>query len=318
MGAKWRIGDGQSIRVFKDNWILDASGGRVISTTWARDADIKVAELIDSGSGCWKSREIDECLVPFDAQRIKAIPLCITPQLDLFYWALEKNGAYSVKSGYRALCEEARNEEASGSSSDSLPTKTHLVKRRVLMDPICHLCNRAEEDTHHALWGCEAIRRVWDRDFHWANQFEAAQGSFQDLVVLVMTKPRIREVFATTAWFIWSHRKKTRLQERTVPLSGIRESVSSFMQLAMFTESEEAGLGVVERDSNGLVVAAMAEKIKQPHSVECLEMLAARRAMIFVKEIGLQKSHFESDWEVVIKGLQKAGMEFSAINWAFG
>ncbi|KAK7826945.1 hypothetical protein CFP56_031605 [Quercus suber] len=99
------------------------------------------------------------------------------------------------------------------------------------MDPICHLCNRAEEDTHHALWGCEAIRRVWDRDFHWANQFEAAQGSFQDLVVLVMTKPRIREVFATTAWFIWSHRKKTRLQERTVPLSGIRESVSSFMQL---------------------------------------------------------------------------------------
>ncbi|KAK7826948.1 hypothetical protein CFP56_031606 [Quercus suber] len=76
-----------------------------------------VAELIDSGSGCWKSREIDECLVPFDAQRIKAIPLCITPQLDLFYWALEKNGAYSVKSGYRALCEEARNEEASGSSS---------------------------------------------------------------------------------------------------------------------------------------------------------------------------------------------------------
>ena len=124
--------------------------------------------------------------MPFDAQRIKAIPLCNTPQPDLLYWTTEKNGVYSVKSGYRALCEEARNEEASGSSSvlstgfwssiwklkvpgkvkhfmwkacsDCLPTKTRLVKRRVLTNPICHLCNRAEEDTHHALWGCEAIK----------------------------------------------------------------------------------------------------------------------------------------------------------------
>ena len=161
-----------------------------------------------------------------------------------------------------------------------------------------------------------------------------------------MTKPRIREVFATTAWFIWSHRNKTRLQERTVPLSGIREAVCQFMQPysfgrvhpascklvrqckwqppnpgeyktnfdgAMFTESDEAGLGVVVRDSNGLVVAAMAEKIKQPHSVECLEMSAARRAVIFVKEIGLQDSHFEGDSELVIKELQRDGLQFSSI-----
>ena len=164
---------------------------------------MKVAEMIDTDLGCWKSRVIDECLVPFDAQRIKAIPLCNTPQPDLLYWAFEKNGVYSVKSGYRALCEEARNEEASGSSSvlstgfwssiwklkvpgkvkhfmwkacsDCLPTKTHLVKRRVLTNPFCHLCNRAEEDTHHALWGCEAIKQVWDRDFYWVN-FEAFTG----------------------------------------------------------------------------------------------------------------------------------------------
>ena len=85
----------------------------------------------------------------------------------------------------------------------------------------------------------------------------------------------------------------------------------------MFTGSDEAGLGVVVRDSNGLVVAAMAEKIKQPHSVECLEMLAARWAVIFVKEIGLQESHFEGDSELVIKELQRDGSQYSYI-WAFG
>lgn len=82
---------------------------------------------------------------------------------------------------------------------------------------------------------------------------------------------------------------------------------------AMFTESDEAGLGVVVRDSNGLVVAAMEEKIKQPHSVECLEMLAARRAVMFVKEIGLQESHFEGDSELVIKELHRNGIQFSSI-----
>lgn len=161
-----------------------------------------------------------------------------------------------------------------------------------------------------------------------------------------MTKPRIREVFTTTAWFLWSHRNKTRLQEKIVPFSGIREAVCQFMQLysscrvhpvscklvrqrkwqplnpgeyktnfdgAMFTKSDEAGLGVVLRDSNGLVVAAMAEKTKQPYSVECLEMLAARRAVIFVKEIGLQESHFEGDSELVIKELQRDGSQYSSI-----
>ena len=71
----------------------------------------------------------------------------------------------------------------------------------------------------------------------------------------------------------------------------------------MFNECEEAGLGIVVRDSGGLVVAAMVEKIIKPHSVECLKALAARRAVIFAKQIGLQQSHFERDSETVIKGL---------------
>ena len=78
---------------------------------------MKVADLIDTSLGCWKEQKIDECLVSFDAQRIKAIPLCDIPQPDFLYWELERNGIYSVNSGYRAMCEEARSGEASGSNS---------------------------------------------------------------------------------------------------------------------------------------------------------------------------------------------------------
>lgn len=46
--------------------------------------------------------------------------------------------------------------------------------------------------------------------------------------------------------------------------------------------------------------------------MECLEMLAARRAVIFAKELGLQQAHWEGDSESVIKALQKGDMLFSS------
>ena len=97
MGAKWRVWDGLSISVFKDNWIPDASGGRVTALVTGVDANMKVADLIDASFGCWKNHLIDSCLLPFDATRIKAIPLSDLPQPDLMYWALERSGIYSVK-----------------------------------------------------------------------------------------------------------------------------------------------------------------------------------------------------------------------------
>ena len=129
-------------------------------------------------------------------------------------------------------------------------------------------------------------------------------------------------MFTAIAWYLWTHRNKTRLNEKTLPLSGIKDVVKNFLHLyhschepparykmvrqhrwippnpgkykvnfdgTMFNESAEAGVGVVVHYSSGLVVAAMSEKTIKPHSVECLELLAARQAMIFAKEIGLCK-----------------------------
>ena len=80
----------------------------------------------------------------------------------------------------------------------------------------------------------------------------------------------------------------------------------------MFNESDEAGIGIMVRDSMGLVIAAMAEKIHKPHSVESLEMIAARRAVIFASELGLQLCKFEGDSETVIKALQGRDMFYSS------
>ena len=148
-----------------------------------------------------------------------------------------------------------------------------------------------------------------------------AYGSFLDLVELCLTKLGLGEVFRTTTWFIWTHRNKVRLRERTIPLSSVGEAAKHFLQQvrvvcevqilakkphrdkwfppattefkanfngAWFNESEEASIGVVVRNSAGWVLAALAEKIKKLYNVDCLEMMAMRRAVIFAQKIRLQ------------------------------
>ncbi|KAL0016669.1 hypothetical protein SO802_003738 [Lithocarpus litseifolius] len=73
---------------------------------------------------------------------------------------------------------------------------------------------------------------------------------------------------------------------------------------AMFNESDEAGIGIVVQDDLGQVLVAMAEKIRKPHNVESLEIITARRAVIFASKIGLQQCQFEGDLEIGIKALQ--------------
>ena len=52
------------------------------------------------------------------------------------------------------------------------------------------------------------------------------------------------------------------------------------------------------------VRAALSEKIVMPSSVEVLEMLAARRAVIFANELGFKNVCFEGDAEGVVRNIR--------------
>ena len=214
LGAIWRVGDGESIRIYKDRWLPRSSVTLIPSVL---DSEARVAELIDSETGGWNDHMLHSCFIPFEAQQIRSIPLCVSPQANFLYWAFEMEGVYTVKSGYKAICEEENLAEASVSNSaatrdlwsgiwklkcpgkiehflwractNCLPTKANLLKRKIVTDSICHRCGRCEETTMHALWSCEAIKLFWCNDFSWVNQFEAAQGDFLDLVGRLMSRP---------------------------------------------------------------------------------------------------------------------------------
>ena len=83
---------------------------------------------------------------------------------------------------------------------------------------------------------------------------------------------------------------------------------------AVFEEAGEAGIGVVVlRNGNGEVLAALSEKIPYPGTVELVEILAARRAVQFIAELGMAQSIFEGDSESVYKALKSGDVGHASI-----
>ncbi|XP_023886377.1 uncharacterized protein LOC111998512 [Quercus suber] len=154
------------------------------------------------------------------------------------------------------------------------------------------------------------------------------------------------ELFVVVAWYIWLLRNKNRVNEPCTPVGKIYEAaqntlsefqskatpkqpkaipnkvkwrppISDFYKAnydgALLEELGEAGLGFVIRNEKGEVMGSLAEKINKPDSVEVLEALATRRAVLFAVELGLQRVVFEGDSETVFKALSGATSDRSCI-----
>ena len=157
-------------------------------------------------------------------------------------------------------------------------------------------------------------------------------------------RPKTRELFAITAWFLWTRRNKKRLNQTMLPLQQVtaeahhylseykKHNCSTVMQQrprsmrwtppeashfktnfdgTFLAENGAAGIGVVIWNSTGQVKAALSEKIHAPTSVTLLEMLAARRAAAFTREMGIESCILEGDSQIVIKALQDGDKTFS-------
>ena len=75
---------------------------------------------------------------------------------------------------------------------------------------------------------------------------------------------------------------------------------------AIFTDSDEAGLGVVIRNDSGLVIAVLSKKIHIPCSVELVELQAVRKAVHFAAELGFHQVCLEGNSKIVFKALSLA------------
>ena len=81
----------------------------------------KVHKLLPSSTQTqrtWNQNMLQQHFLSFEADQIKIVSLCWTVQKDCLIWPACNSGEYSVKTGYKLLCEEENSSVAS--SSDRL------------------------------------------------------------------------------------------------------------------------------------------------------------------------------------------------------
>ena len=117
-GLRWSVGNGESIRVWGDKWLLSTSTYKVVSPKLFLHEDTRVSEVIDPELASWKDGALDAVFLPYEAKLIKSIPISLQLPNDKLIWALSSNGVFSVRSAYRLAMDQARAKR-SGTSSDN-------------------------------------------------------------------------------------------------------------------------------------------------------------------------------------------------------
>jgi ribonuclease HI len=72
---------------------------------------------------------------------------------------------------------------------------------------------------------------------------------------------------------------------------------------AVFSEQNEAGVGVIIRNHRGEVMGSLSQRIPYPHSVEAVEASAARCAIQFAKDLGFMLIDLEGDSKIIVEAL---------------
>ena len=204
-GALWRVGDGQQIRIWKDNWLPLRGLAKVSSPQLQGQENSSVAVLINESTRSWRTEVIEHVFVLAEAAAIKSSPLPSSNQRDKLIWPFTPNGQYTVKSGYRFLYEGNSTNLASAEDPlfwkkiwglevpnkvknfvwracrEALPTKANLYRRKIAQDALCDSCKGRSEDGSHSIFFCPNVQVMWQSDLRW-NWLSALEGqSMKDI-----------------------------------------------------------------------------------------------------------------------------------------
>lgn len=74
-GMRGRVGDGEKIKVWLDNWIPGSQSRKVLSPRGEANIEREVGTLIHSISRSWSEALLSQLFLPFEVERILSTPL---------------------------------------------------------------------------------------------------------------------------------------------------------------------------------------------------------------------------------------------------
>ena len=91
-GAKWRVGNGESIKVWEDNWLPSLSHPRIQGPLTTEMQEARVSSLINPLTHQWKTTLISSAFILDECELIKHIQLSKTPANDALFWPFVQSG----------------------------------------------------------------------------------------------------------------------------------------------------------------------------------------------------------------------------------
>ncbi|GAA0172195.1 hypothetical protein LIER_26064 [Lithospermum erythrorhizon] len=99
-GAKWSIGNGKIIQVWKHRWVPHTNSNKLIIPMNSDFPELRVSDLIDQEIGIWKIHVVRNLFFNVDADSILSMPLPNLHRKDTFTWNVGTDIRFTVKTAY--------------------------------------------------------------------------------------------------------------------------------------------------------------------------------------------------------------------------
>ena len=176
----------------------------------------------------------------------------------------------------------------------------------------CNTCQTQTKDILHDVWGCPEVANLWSTMNWMQHTIPHSPGDFANLFLsFLQVRDDYRvEIFAISAWLLWTRRNSIHFWRPARPLNQIFTEVAKLLRDfldahddapvivrnsvqpkwsapalprykanfdgALFKSTNSVGLGVVIRDTNDAVIGALSARVPLPQSVAMVEALACR------------------------------------------
>ncbi|OMO62153.1 reverse transcriptase [Corchorus capsularis] len=366
-GCRWRIGDGMSVDIWRDEWLNNPPAFRPTPRPGTICQSNPVSVLFDD-QGQWDVDLVRELFVDDDVARILSVPFFTQVSRDELIWSHSKNGYYTVRIEYHVarmilgrsspvmVLREVKWRLLWGALvlpkvkyfmwrlvTGILPTKKTLQQKGIEISSTCEMCGAMEDSLFHIFFSCPFSQRVWDTVCPWLrnylNNWERRDKSWECLLIKAQNLGTI-EIVCVVLWLLWMNRNKV-IHERICALPSVlvikatrlvhemeqsqcrRENNGVLQRMvhvwspparncfkvnadAVFHASRnEAGLGVVIRDSRGVVFLCATARIDHVRDVLFAEIYALQFGLLVAKSYNLVDCEVESDSSLAISEINK-------------
>jgi len=110
-GMLWRVGNGETIKIWGDKWLPSSGSSLVQSFPMGMNLDTRVSFLIDQQVGGWNYSLVQNLFDEGEAEQILSIALSPLHGPDRIIWGGTKNGIFIVCSAYHLEVQRRRQED---------------------------------------------------------------------------------------------------------------------------------------------------------------------------------------------------------------